>query len=101
MKRILMIATGGTIASKAGADGLVPAVNSAELIGYVPEIQNICEADTVQIFNIDSTNMTPEHWIALARLIKEKYDDYDGFVICHGHHGIYGCRTFLSYPRLA
>ena len=36
MKKILMIATGGTIASHAGADGLIPELQASELLKNVP-----------------------------------------------------------------
>lgn len=97
MKKILMIATGGTIASRGGADGLSPQVKSDELIGFVPEIKNFCQADTLQIFNIDSTNITPRHWIEIAKTIRERYDDYDGFVVCHGTDTMAYTAAVLSY----
>lgn len=97
MKKILMIATGGTIASRGGADGLSPQVKSDELIGFVPEIKNFCQADTLQIFNIDSTNITPRHWIEIATTIRERYDDYDGFVVCHGTDTMAYTAAVLSY----
>ena len=36
MKHILMLATGGTIASKETGQGLAPAITSQEILGYVP-----------------------------------------------------------------
>ena len=33
---------------------------------------------------LDSSNVGPEHWKAMARAIEEVYADYDGFVILHG-----------------
>ena len=42
MKHILMIATGGTIASKATADGLTPQLTSEELLAEVPELEQLC-----------------------------------------------------------
>ena len=40
--------------------------------------------ETRQLFQLDSTNVHPEHWKTIARAILEAYDDYDGFVITHG-----------------
>ena len=57
MKKILMIATGGTIASKETENGLAPAVSSQELLACVPEIGSVCDVHTVQPFNLDSTNI--------------------------------------------
>ena len=57
MKKILLIATGGTIASKYTSEGLCPQISSEELLSYVPTARKFCEIDTVQPFNLDSTNM--------------------------------------------
>ena len=51
-KNILLIATGGTIASKKTADGLAPGITSEELLGYVPEIKEFCNVDTIQLLKI-------------------------------------------------
>ena len=54
MKHILMIATGGTIASRETADGLTPQLTSGELLAEVPELEQLCRIDTVQLMNRDS-----------------------------------------------
>ena len=36
------------------------------------------------VCDLDSADMTPDHWLLLARTIREEYEQYDGFVICHG-----------------
>ena len=53
MKNILMIATGGTIASKEGDLGLTPAVTGEELAASVPGIKDIC--------HLEITEQTPWH----------------------------------------
>ncbi|MBQ8657978.1 MAG: asparaginase [Clostridia bacterium] len=97
MKKILLIATGGTIASRQGENGLKPDISSGGLLDCVPEIHEYCEADSVQVYNIDSTNITPEHWIKLASVIKENYEKYDGFVVCHGTDTMAYTAAMLSY----
>ena len=97
MKKILMIATGGTIASRGGEDGLAPEMDSDGLLGCVPEIRDFCRADSLQIFNIDSTNITPDHWVKIAQTIKDNYGAYDGFVICHGTDTMAYTASVLSY----
>ena len=96
-KKILLIATGGTIASKSGDMGLKPHMDSAYMLDYVPEIREFCSVDGLQPFNIDSTNITPKHWVELATLIRENYEDYDGFVICHGTDTMAYTAAALSY----
>ena len=84
MKKILMIATGGTIASKDSGHGLAPAITSQELLGYVPAVGDICDVTTIQLMNLDSTNVAPCHWLEMAAVIEHEYDAYDGFVLTHG-----------------
>lgn len=97
IKRILMLATGGTIASKRSDDGLKPLITSEELLGYVPDVREFCEVDTLQLINIDSTNMQPRHWQMIAAAIEEHYDQYDGFVISHGTDTMAYTAAAISY----
>ncbi len=97
MKKILLIATGGTIASQLGLDGLIPGMDASELLKSVPEVFEFCQPTAIQIFNIDSTNITPKHWRTLAKTIQENYGDYDGFVVCHGTDTMSYTAAMLSY----
>ncbi len=84
MKRILLLATGGTIASRNLGEGLTPALTAEELLESVPEIREIAEVITEQICNLDSTNMRPSDWVMVAKRVQQTYADYDGFIITHG-----------------
>ncbi len=98
MKKILMIGTGGTIAStKAANGGLHPQMTSEEILMYIPDISRICKVDTVQVCNIDSTNISPDIWLLLVQTIQANYDSYDGFVICHGTDTMAYTAAALSY----
>lgn len=97
MKKIMLLGTGGTIACKRGDSGLKPLLTSNELLSYVPDAKNFCNVDSLQIFNIDSTNMQPKHWLELSKTIESHYDDYDGFVICHGTDTMAYTAAALSY----
>ncbi len=97
MKKILLIATGGTIASKHSRNGLCPQIDAAEILGYVPQINEFCEAEALQICNIDSTNIEPKHWKLMVETIREQYDRYDGFVIAHGTDTMAYTAAALSY----
>ena len=97
MKKILLIATGGTIASKYTAEGLAPQISADELLEYIPEAREFCTIDTVQPFALDSTNVCADHWLKLARLIESKYEFYDGFVLCHGTDTMAYTAAALSY----
>ena len=97
MKNILMIGTGGTIASEMTPDGLTPELSPAQLLRYVPAIRDLCRVDCVNLFSIDSTNITPAHWLKTAAAIREHYEDYDGFVISHGTDTMAYTAAALSY----
>ena len=47
-KKILLIATGGTIASKKTENGLTPKITPEELLSYVPDAEDYCKIDTIQ-----------------------------------------------------
>ena len=97
MHKILMLATGGTIASRQTAKGLLPAITPEEVLEYVPQIGTFCEVHTQQVCNIDSTNITPQHWGMISRAIEAHYDEYDGFVILHGTDTLAYTAAALSY----
>ena len=98
MRTILLIATGGTIASRpTAAGGLAPAITSQELLSCVPELAEFCRIDAIQLYNLDSTNMGPEQWQGIAAAVQENYDRYDGFVITHGTDTMGYTAAALSY----
>ena len=97
MKKILMLGTGGTIASEMSPDGLTPELGPQQLLRYVPAVSALCEVDCLSLFNIDSTNVTPAHWMRVAAVLRERYDDYDGFVISHGTDTMAYTASALSY----
>lgn len=92
-----MIGTGGTIASKQTEHGLSPGISSEEVLAFIPQVRTVCEVDTIQICNIDSTNVTPEHWRLMSTTIEQYYEQYDGFVICHGTDTLAYSAAALSY----
>lgn len=97
MKHILMIATGGTIASKETEDGLAPQITSDEILRQVPGLSALCRVDAVQLMNLDSTNINSGHWLAMADCVREHYDAYDGFVLTHGTDTMAYTAAALSY----
>lgn len=84
MKKILMLGTGGTIASVPSDDGLVPALDGATMLRLVPELEGLCDITCKQILNLDSSNLEPCHWQLIAEAIAVDYYNYDGFVVTHG-----------------
>lgn len=96
-QKILFITTGGTIASVRTAQGLRPVLSSEELLAHLPELEQLCMPETLALCSIDSTDMGPDHWLALARAIQENYALYDGFIVCHGTDTLAYTAAALSY----
>ena len=83
MKKITLLATGGTIASVQGADGLAPGVSARELLDLAPQ-PAAAEITTRDVFSLDSSNIQPEEWRELARAAFDALENADGVVITHG-----------------
>lgn len=96
-KRVLLIATGGTIASKRSHHGLKPQITPEELVSYIPQVKEFCEVETLQLLNLDSTNVEPAHWKLMTQTIHKYYDAFDGFVIAHGTDTMAYTAAALSY----
>lgn len=86
MRKLLLITTGGTIACGDTSDGRTPiGGNSAQpLLERLDFVPSDCVISAVSPFSLDSTDMTPDNWVCVAGIIREKYNDYDGFVVTHG-----------------
>ena len=97
MKKILFIATGGTIASRRSDSGLKPQITPQELLEYIPQVKDICQIEAIQLLNLDSSNMEPKHWKLIVHTIREQYGAYDGFVIAHGTDTMAYTAAALSY----
>ena len=97
MRKILFIATGGTIASELTDSGLEPGLDPESLLEYVPQVESTCRVDSVALYDLDSTNIGPEHWLGIAGEIRARYGAYDGFVISHGTDTMAYTAAALSY----
>ncbi len=97
MKKILLLATGGTIASVESKEGLVPGLSAEELLQYFQHSSQNIDVTCSILMNRDSTNMQPEHWVKIAEAISNNYQQYDGFVITHGTDTLAYTSAALSY----
>ena len=97
MRKILILTTGGTIASVQSPDGLVPGLTSEQLRSYMPQISDDIDIDIEELFHLDSTDMTAEHWLTIVKAVRDNYGAYDGFVICHGTDTLAYSAAVLSY----
>ncbi|ERJ90455.1 L-asparaginase, type I [Selenomonas sp. oral taxon 892 str. F0426] len=82
MKNILLIATGGTIASRKTAHGLRPALSGEDVRAAIGAVDAAIEV--IDLLSLDSTNIAPSHWQTMARKIAEVRTAYDGFIVTHG-----------------
>lgn len=97
---ILMIYTGGTIGMKADpVDQTLKPFNFDQILEEVPELGKFtCKIDSYTFDPlIDSSDVEPSLWVALAELIRDRYDDYDGFVVLHGTDTMSFSASALSF----
>ena len=100
LPKILLLSTGGTIASKVDyrTGAVTPALTAADLNDAVPEITNIANVDTEVLFSEYSENLQPEHWFEIAtRLDSLAKSDYVGIIIAHGTDTMHYTSSFLSF----
>lgn len=98
--KILLIYTGGTIGMKKDFEtGALKAFNFSELLQKIPELTQLdCDIETISFEKpIDSSNMNPEKWSAIATLIKKNYTLFDGFVVLHGSDTMSYSASALSF----
>ena len=100
VKRILIITTGGTIASTEGDNGLTPTMSGEALLALLPESFLSSIVAVLPLMNIDSSNMQPENWIEIAGVLKHNQNLYDGFVILHGTDTMAYSAAALSFMTL-
>jgi len=87
LPRILLLSTGGTIASRIDyrTGAVTPALTAAELNATVPELSRIANIDTEVLFSEYSENLLPEHWVKIAeKLDSYSRSEYDGIIVAHG-----------------
>jgi len=69
------------------------------ILDHLPTLKNLALELTVISFEkpIDSSNIQPDHWQTLARLIVEHYETHDGFVVLHGTDTMAYTASALSF----
>ena len=97
---VLLIYTGGTIGMKEDpADGTLKPFDFSGILEEVPELRKFAVKIDSYTFSplIDSSDVEPALWQSLARLIRDRYDDYDGFVVLHGTDTMAYSASVLSF----
>ena len=97
MKSVLIISTGGTIASAPTDRGLQPSLDGDKIIAYTPDIHKTAKITAKTIFTLDSSNIQPEEWKLLAQMIRDELEHYDGIVVLHGTDTMAYTASMLSF----
>ncbi len=98
--KVLIIYTGGTIGMKEDpSDNTLKPFDFSQILNEVPELSKFaCTVDSCSFIPaIDSSDIEPSMWVKLAELIREKYGDYDGFVVLHGTDTMAYSASALSF----
>src|SRR4051812_11712407 len=102
LPRIVVLATGGTIAGAAASNvqaGYTSGqVGVEQLLAAVPQAKKLANLRGEQIANIGSQDMNDEVWLKLANRINQLVasSDVDGIVITHGTDTIEETGYFLN-----
>ena len=97
MKHILLLTTGGTIASRPTAEGLAPGLDGEDLARSIPFLTASCTVAVRDILHLDSSNIQPEEWQLIAKAVYAERGDYDGIVITHGTDTMAYTASVLSF----
>lgn len=97
--RVLILHTGGTLGMQPREpdQALEPGEFGATVLEHVPELTRIADIDTRMLFNLDSSDLAPSHWMDLARAVHDARDDYSGIVITHGTDAMAYTASALSF----
>lgn len=96
---ILILYTGGTFGMTYDPQGVLVPFDFSLILDHLPTLKSLALELTVISFDkpIDSSNIQPEHWQVLARLIYDHYDTHDGFVVLHGTDTMAYTASALSF----
>ena len=96
---ILLIYTGGTIGMMQDTNGHLRPFDFSHLHRQIPELEKVDVNISAISFEkpMDSSNMNPQVWVKLAKMIESNYDAYDGFVILHGSDTMSYTASALSF----
>jgi L-asparaginase len=100
MKRILLLTTGGTIASIPTVEGLAPGIGGSAMAHRLGPMADHYELTVRDILHLDSSNIQPEEWQVIARAIHQARNDFDGIVVTHGTDTMAYTASVVSYMVL-
>jgi len=97
--KVMLIYTGGTFGMAHDTHGVLVPFDFALILEHLPTLRTLSLELTVISFNnpIDSSNISPEHWQTIAKIIFENYKSNDGFVVLHGTDTMAFTASALSF----
>lgn len=97
--RVLIVYTGGTFGMAYDARGVLVPFDFSLIMEHLPTLKHLALELTVISFDdpIDSSNIEPKHWQTLARIISDRYDSHEGFVVLHGTDTMAYTASALSF----
>lgn len=98
--KILIITTGGTIGQEKNENNVSISTDVDHSMDFFTSdlIPRDMELSFENLYNCDSSNVTPYHWTRIVKCLMQNYDNYDGFIITHGTNTLdYTCAalTFM------
>ncbi|HAI21658.1 MAG TPA: L-asparaginase 1 [Clostridiales bacterium UBA8153] len=97
MRPILLLGTGGTIASGSSAGGLRPRYTVEEILTKATGGRPGGTVETFQLMNLDSSSLELGAWVAMAEAVQARLSQYDGIVITHGTDTMAYSASALSF----
>lgn len=97
---VLLIFTGGTISmgENPSTQALAP-LDSDSILALIPELQMLRVDISSVSFSplLDSSDIQPDAWVRIAEIIRDQYDNFDGFVVLHGTDTMAYSASALSF----
>ncbi|MGE0490632.1 MAG: asparaginase [Vulcanimicrobiota bacterium] len=104
---VYILYTGGTIGMKPGSTGALVPASRDELLacltglgeesGVAWELGSLTEEDGSEVGPLDSSAVSPAHWVTIAAALERVYAKYDGFVVLHGTDTLAYTASALSF----
>lgn len=97
--KIALLYVGGSIGMVMNQKtGRIEPMESLSMIHRaIPEMQKEVSLEFFSLANVGSSEVTPDHWIEIARKIGEIYEDFEGFVVIHGTNTMSYTACALSF----
>ena len=100
-KRICILYTGGTLGMRQTAQGYVPEEQLDKLLAETLPSARYEALPVYELMNmprrIDSANIQPADWQAIAQTIQTCYPHFDGFIVLHGTDTMAYTASALSF----